>query len=171
MTSPPKTRRTNSGATTPAAPFPLSSATFNLRAPGLISARTHSIYSSIIVGCALSEGAQFLNILAVQGILAHHHLAAVIFGRIMTAGDLNDPVVPVDMAGKIDQRRGHHPQVNDVDPCTLQTRGELREDPVARAARVAPHRDAHPGLGGALRIQAQQSGRVGAADLAHRLVV
>src|SRR5690606_30255830 len=58
---------------------------------------------------------QLLYIVAVQGLAVHHHLEAVVVGRIVAAGDRDARAGVLRIGGKIDDRSGHHAQVYGID--------------------------------------------------------
>ncbi|MCY1519386.1 hypothetical protein D9M68_541360 [compost metagenome] len=65
-------------------------------------------------GRAVHGGGQRLHVIAVEGAPTHHHLEAVVLGRIVAAGDRHARARLHDVGGEVDQGRGHHPDVQGI---------------------------------------------------------
>ena len=114
----------------------------------------------------LGDVVELLNLLAVDGALADHHLEAVVIARVVAGGDHHAAVGRKVEHRKIEHRGGHHADVHDVAAGGQQTLAEQVAVAVGAQAAVAAQSDALDPLPGHVGADGLAQGdHVGVVDV------
>ena len=114
------------------------------------------------ITCRISQrGRDVADVLAVQRGAAQHHLQAVVFGRVVAAGDGHARATAGQHRGEVHQRRGHHADVDHVHPGGTQPGRQRSRQRRARQPAVTAHHHLADAPGSCLGAQRQADGRDG----------
>ena len=118
---------------------------------------------------AVHDAREFLHVLAIQGAAAHHHLEAVVLGRVVAAGDGHARTGLHGVRGEIHQRRGHLADIERIDALFQHAFLQRRRQHFAAEPAVATHdQRLDAGLAGAYRQRrAQRAGEAGVDQVGH----